>query len=175
MNSSRRGLWLALAVAVALALPSLLVGRVGEDAAQLLGSEGSSPWPLAFSRYDSFVFSDGQPAHVAALRNYGAMPYWTRLDFKVAFWRPLSSVLIRVDSGLLASSAILAHLHSILWSLLLVVMVGLLLRRLIGPSLAGLALIVFALDDGRAIPPFGSPIETRWSLLCSESRRFSFT
>jgi hypothetical protein len=149
-SSARRGLWFILATAVA--LPTLMAGRVGEDAAQLLASEGSSPWTFAFPRFDSFVFSDGQRDHVAALRNYGALPYWTRLDFKVAFWRPLSSVLIYFDAVLLAGSALLAHVHSILWSLMLVALVGLLLRRIVGPSLAGLALILFALDDARAIP-----------------------
>lgn len=145
--------WPALAIALALALPTLWVGRVGEDTYQLLATEGvSSPFLGGFRRFDAFVFANGQADQLAAVRQAGSMPYWTRLDFKVAFWRPLSSALMVVDRALFGRSAPLAHAHSVLWSLALVAVVGALFRKLFSAPLAAFALLLFSLDDARAIP-----------------------
>lgn len=148
-----RALWLSLVLALVLSLPSVRIGRVGEDTAQLLAVEDvPTAFRFGFSRFRTFVFADGQREHAEVLRARGAMPWWALLEFKVAFWRPLSSALMVLDRALFGRSAPAAHLHSVAWHLALVAAAGLLFRRLFPAAAGGLALVLFALDDAHAIP-----------------------
>ena len=56
---------------------------------------GSSLGPLRL-----YTISDGVPAHVHALQNAGGLPWFFSPDFKMAFFRPLSSALLAFDHAL---------------------------------------------------------------------------
>ncbi len=150
MASLPRVTWIAFALAAALTLPSAPLGRFGDDAAQLLAvEEADSPFRLGFHRFDLFRFID---APVRPLAERGAAPWWSAAELKIAFWRPLSSGLMVLDRALFGRGTVGPHLHSVLWSLALVGVMALLFRRTFSPSLAGLALLLFAIDDAHALP-----------------------
>ncbi len=83
----------------------------------------------------------------------GALPWWSAPELKFVFLRPLSTSTHRLDYRLWPDSAILMHLHSLLWLVLLVWAAGRLYRKLLAPAwVAGLATILFALDDSHGYP-----------------------
>jgi len=155
--SSSRLPWVAVGLGVALTLPSAWLGRSTDDYVHQLrldhnpgGLQGFDPAPL-----DLFTFASGDPAQRQALMDEGVFSWWTPPRFRLAFWRPLSSATHVLDDALWPRSPALAHLHSVAWFALLLWVVGVLYRRLwaglypraITRWLAGLALLLYALDD----------------------------
>src|SRR5689334_15254044 len=78
---------------------------------------------------------------------HGLLPWWFDTSARVELCRPLSGLLFAADRALFGAHAIFAHAHSIAWFALLVLAVGLLLRRL-PPRVGGLALLLYVIDDG---------------------------
>ena len=116
LATGRRSFVVAVVFAAVLALPSVVVSRFGDDYGQLLAVEGStSPFKGVFSKYDEFVFSDGDPQHVRALVERGGLPWWSHPRLKIAFFRPLSSALMVMDHALFGRGTFGPHLHSALW------------------------------------------------------------
>ncbi len=153
MPSEKRTLKLALLLAALLTAPSALLTRFGDDLAQQLAIEGSTtPYKGLFTPGDLFVFSDGNPAHVRAMVEQGVMPWWAHPSLKIAFFRPLSSALMRLDNALFGRGNVGPHLHSALWYLALIAAAALLLRRALPPAVAGWALLLYAIDDTHSLP-----------------------
>jgi hypothetical protein len=146
---SPRGLWLSLAVALVLALPTLGMGFALDDNLHLLIFEGK--WPLG-SPMDLFRFAGGDPEGMRRIVQEGPYPWWTLPELKIAFWRPLSSALETLDYRLFGRDALGYHLHSVAWYLAVVALFGALLRRWMPGSLAMLALLLFAVDDSHLLP-----------------------
>ncbi|MBN2376077.1 MAG: hypothetical protein JXD22_06735 [Sedimentisphaerales bacterium] len=143
---------LALA-AMILTLGSLSVGIVMDDCWHWVALtkteifDGTLPGHFG-SGLDIFRFLDGDPQHNFALMDSGVIPWWTVRDIKGAFWRPLTSVTHWLDYKLWPEYPVLMHLHSVLWYGLLVVVTALLYRRFMGLTwMAGLAALLFAVDD----------------------------
>ncbi len=144
-----RALWLGLAAALVLALPTLGMGFNLDDHIHLLILEGR--WPLG-SPFDLFRFAGGSPEGMRRIVQEGPYPWWTLPELKIAFWRPLSSALEALDYRLFGRNALGYHLHSLAWYLGLVAIFGSLLRRLVPGALGGLALLLFAVDDAHLLP-----------------------
>ena len=148
-RSPRVAVALALLCALGLGALSLPVGFVYDDhfhrVAFLVGDSQLTPENL-------FAFSRGDRATTLASIARGLIPWWTDPEFKLTFFRPLSSALIRLDWGLFGERPVLHHLHSVLWGLALVAAAALLLRRLGGTAVFGVALLVFALDEAHSGP-----------------------
>jgi hypothetical protein len=148
-HSPRVAVALALLCACGLGALSLPIGFVFEDnfhrVAFLVGDSQLTPQNL-------FVFSRGDRATTLANIAHGSSPWWTDPEFKLSFFRPLSSALIRLDWGLFGERPVLHHLHSVLWGAALVAAASLLLRRLGGNAVFGVALLVFALDEAHSAP-----------------------
>lgn len=142
----------AALLAMVLCLPALVAGRQIDDyfhqgilEGEVLGIP-ASPWEL-------FTFLDGDPVRTHALMDVGLVPWWTLPELRVAFFRPLSVMTHRLDHALWPGSDALAHLQSIVWYGLLVLAAGLLYRRLLGvPAAAGLAVLLYAVDDAHGVP-----------------------
>ncbi|HEX9007142.1 MAG TPA: hypothetical protein VF889_07600, partial [Bacteroidota bacterium] len=141
------------ALAVALALPSAWTGWQMDDLLHrymLLGYpdvSGKRTSPL-----DLFYFMDGDSAHAQVLMDAGVTPWWTLPTIRLSFWRPLSSLTHWLDYRLWPDSSVLMHLQSLLWFALLVFAAALLYRRLLGHVwLAGLAALLFTLDDAHGL------------------------
>jgi hypothetical protein len=152
--SSPRLPWLAIAIAVGLNLPSLTTGWQMDDIvhrARFLEID-----PVLDSKdmiHRMYDFLSGDPAEILAYKDLGVLPWWSHDSLKIAFWRPLSSLTHVADYALWPESAVAMHAHSIVWLALLVGFVASLYRRLIAaPLVAGLATLLYALDDAHGLP-----------------------
>ena len=142
--SSRRALVLCLGLAALLALPALGSGWFLDDYLYLARlAEAPRSLATAAGLYRLTAAHGGAAQAIL----HGQLPWWFDIAAKVELCRPLSGVLFAIDRALFGAHAWAAHLHSLLWFLLLALAVGLLLRRL-PPLTAGLALLIFVVDDG---------------------------
>lgn len=97
-----------------------------------------------------FTFTTGDPARNAQLMDIAALlPWWSEPRHLNAFFRPLSALTHVLDFRLWPSWPSLMHLHSVLWYVGLLLVLGHVYRRLEGaaPLLCGLALLLYAIDD----------------------------
>lgn len=143
---------LAIAVSLVLLSPSLGAGYLLDDFSfQMILSPDARAAGLGRADWDLFRFEDGSPAHFAAALRRGLWPWWVAPDFRLAFFRPLSSWMHAWEFRHLPAWA--QHLHSLAWYAALVGVVGALHRRLLGAGwVAGVATLLFAIDDAHALP-----------------------
>ena len=69
---------------------------------------------------------------VGVLRHHGIVPWWTSLDLRIDFLRPIPSFTHYLDFSLFGRNAVVAHLHSLLWYGLTIWLVFRLLERVGG-------------------------------------------
>ncbi len=142
-------------LAVILASPALAVGFRLDDYFHLAVLEGMPGWPeIHRAPLGLFDFSPGDPAEVMRLKERGMLAWWASEDFRLSFFRPVSALTHCLDHALWPTSAPLAHLHSLGWLAALVAMATATYRRLLpdAATVAGLAALLFAVDDARAMP-----------------------
>lgn len=140
-------------VSVLLASPALPGPRSLDDHfhAAVLRREG--PVPDAASPLGMFAFIDRDAARTRSLIERGVLPWWIGERTRIAFFRPLTELTHRVDHQLLGGAPRPMHAHDLLWAFALVLAAGVLYRRVLGPtSIAGLALVLYALDDAHGMP-----------------------
>ena len=166
LNSRRWPVVLALA-AIVVSVPAVGVSLLNDDLihrAAMLDASQSTPslaqagltppgsGGLGSVLRDLFVAVDPQK-NLERLRAYGALPWWTCEDYRVAFWRPVASFTHWLDYRLFPDSVALMHVHSILWFAAVVLVVTAMYRRLIATGwAAGLAGLFFLLDDSGYFP-----------------------
>lgn len=104
---------------------------------------------LVRERSDLFAFTTGERAVNRLLMEQGLMlPWWSDPQLKVDFYRPLSSLLHRLDFALWPDNPHAMYGHGLIWLGLVMSLAACLYRRLeSSPLLAGLATLLFALDD----------------------------
>lgn len=101
---------------------------------------------------DLFAFFPDDPGFVSEATRIGVWPWWGS-ETHIHFFRPVTALTHFVDYGLLRAPAWLAHLHSLLWYGALVLAAGALFRRTLASRwVAGLALLLFAVDGGHGLP-----------------------
>ncbi|HSF19440.1 MAG TPA: hypothetical protein VLK65_28210 [Vicinamibacteria bacterium] len=146
--------WLAALVAVLLSLPSIPTRWYLDDV--IHRARFLEVGPMADSAnmtHRMFDFLSGNPDEILGLKDLGVLPWWADDELKIRFWRPLSSFTHVIDYALWPESGILMHLHSAAWLAGLVLATTMLYRRLIAvPMVAGLAALLYALDDAHAMP-----------------------
>jgi hypothetical protein len=147
MSPRRAHLGLVL-LGLVLVLPSVGAGFFADDYLQIAQLEGWSANPVG--PLDLYSFVPPGRAKVAALVDRGA-PYFIAPNLKLRFFRPLSSALMALDHRLFGRQPLGYHVHTLLWYVALLAVVGALLRRAAPRSLALLAFLVFCLDDGHAL------------------------
>ena len=135
-----------LALALVLALPSLASPLVMDEYAQLLRyRESTEPHAPSFLN-TAFLFAD--PANRQRdLESVGM--WWMAPDLKIAFWRPLAAFTQLIDFRLWPSSALLMHVHTLVWFALSLLAVAALYQRFLSQAAANLALAMYAWDDAR--------------------------
>lgn len=146
--------WLAVGVAVVLSLPTVPTGWYLDDAlhrAQFLEigpmTDGSD------MTHRMFDFISGDPDEVLAYKDLGVLPWWSEDELEIRFWRPLSSLTHVIDYALWPDSGVMMHAHNVAWLAFLIAVIALLYRRLIAvPMIAGLATLLYALDDAHGMP-----------------------
>jgi hypothetical protein len=153
--------------AVVVSLPALQTGLLNDDyyqhalfagpseARDRLSRAGLLPdgaGRLSTALSHQFATVDPQ-GNLQQLKAYGALPWWTSDNLRVAFWRPVTSFTHWLDHRLFPNSIALRHLHSILWFAAVMLVVSLLYRRLLGVGwIAGLAALMYLLADSSYFP-----------------------
>jgi hypothetical protein len=130
--------------ALALAVPSLTTGFCTDDHSFRALLHAGRP------AYDLFRFAPGNPDANHALIARGALPWWSSLDLKIHFFRPLTGVLFFIDQHLFGDQPLGYHLDSVALYLALVTCVALFYRRLLGASSGTVAAAVFAFAPAHA-------------------------
>jgi hypothetical protein len=101
--------------------------------------------------WDLFAFAKNPEVNDALIEE-GVFPWWSDREAVISFLRPLASLTHWVDHMLWPDVPVLMHLHSMAWFAALLLAVGLLYRALVArPWVAGLALLIYAVDDARAM------------------------
>ncbi|MCP4808092.1 MAG: hypothetical protein GY913_31450 [Proteobacteria bacterium] len=112
------------------------------------------------------LFSFMQPGAINdALIRDGLLPWTAHPQVQATLLRPLTALTHQLDHLLWPDSPLLQHAHSLVWWALAALSVGLLYRRTLGVGLAaGLAALLYAVDDSHAMPI--AWIANRNALLC---------
>src|SRR5262245_35511913 len=118
---------IALGLGLALSLPALTVGFSNDDLLQRLELEGKLP---GYERPWLTLYDFTPPCRsIAELTNWGYLPWFSESDLSLRFFRPLSSALLTLDHALFGRNALAAHVHSLVWLMLLVGVTAALYRR----------------------------------------------
>ncbi len=140
-------------LAALLGLSTVPIGFYSDDWSQLaqlqgrVGASVQSPWDL-------YRFADGDPAHLRALQLHGPIPWFTDPHLKLAFFRPLSSLLLALDFRVFGLHPLGFHLHAVLWYVALVALVAAILRRAFpaSPAIANRGACIYAVDVAHVEP-----------------------
>lgn len=139
--------------AALLCVPGLFTGLSLDDhwfRANLLGTQRFGP--VLRPPWDLFTFYH-DASTTRFLRDLGVAPWWTDLELRIRFCRPLASLTHWLDARLLGGSALAQHGQSLLWYALLVGLVAALLRRVSSSRLAAaLGAGIFAAAAGHSAP-----------------------
>lgn len=136
---------------VVLTLPSLWAGFAQDDYFFLSIFEGGLEG-LETSKWNTFTFSEGDPARNRLRMEYGILPWWAVETWKVDLWRPIASLTHWIDYRLFGRSAWPMHAHNLALYGLLCGLTAALYRRLMPGATAALAALLFAVDAGHGIP-----------------------
>jgi len=142
-----RGWWWAafvVVVAVGLYWPTVEVGFLADDVYQIALIDGVAGERGAFGLYS--LYPEGAAGVEEHVRR-GSLPWWTVDEFRFVQVRPLSSVLIWVDHAVWPKDAVVHHLHSLGWLAAALLAAYGLMRRVTTPVIAGVALLVYAVDE----------------------------
>jgi hypothetical protein len=88
------------------------------------------------------------------LKGTGMLTWWSDPELSIALCRPLTVLTYLLDHAIAPRGFALQHLHSLVWYGLCVVLVGVMYRR-VHPgagAVAGLAMLLFAVEDAHAMP-----------------------
>jgi hypothetical protein len=148
---ARRAPVVMVLLGLALAAPALTAGFAADDHLHRVisrddpGIDGLQARPL-----DLFVFASGDPDDARALRDAGVYPWWTDVQIRMAFLRPVTSATHAVDHSLWPQSATAMLAHNLAWLALALVVVWCFYRRFAESRwIAVLALGLYAIDDAR--------------------------
>jgi hypothetical protein len=144
-----RWVWLAPLVGVLLALPAIGSERVFDDHVLELVARQSTEAVAPGTGLDLFRFANGRVSDNLALMAEGSMlPWWTDPELKISFYRPLSSLLHRLDYALWPSHPELMYGHTLLWFGVLCALVVRLYARFEPRAAVGsLAAWLYAVND----------------------------
>jgi hypothetical protein len=138
--SDRRAVPVIVALGILLAIPSLDGGFYQDDYNLLVAlRRGVRPF------YDLYRFATGDPAKNQALIASGDYPFWIAKDFKLHLIRPLTSALFSLDHASFGEHPLGYHLDTLVWYAALLTAAGVFFRRVLPPTAATLALLVFTL------------------------------
>jgi hypothetical protein len=140
-------------LAVVLLLPTLGTGLAMDDHAHRAVLDPAFRWPGGpRGDWDLFRFLADDPAALRALVDRGGWPWWTMPGSRLAFFRPLSSLWHALDYRAWPDHPALMHAESVLALAGTALLAGRFYRRLLGATAcAGLAALIFAVDDAHAM------------------------
>lgn len=104
---------------------------------QAQGLAQSAPWDL-------FRFDGGDPEVIQLAKESSTSPWFTHPELKLAFWRPISSLLMALDHRLFGMWVPGYILHSIVWYAGLSAIVATLFLRVFPERIGVLSAVIFA-------------------------------
>lgn len=107
-------------------------------------------WPSPRSPLDLYSFVS--PGDHAALAARGVIPWWSSPSLNVRFLRPLSSLLLAFDHGVLRGNVLAMHLHSLLWWAACAFGAHRLYLRVLPARAAWIATLIFTLSPCHVVP-----------------------
>ena len=144
----------AVAIALLLTVASIGNGLLLDDIfhrAVLNGSERYGeylPGPQGM-----FRFVNGDVAQMRAAMDVGFWPWFTDPSIKAELFYLIPTQTHILDYRLWPDRPELMHAHNLLWFALLVFLAAKFYRRILGPTwMAGAAALLFAIEDGHALP-----------------------
>ncbi len=147
----------AIALGIVLLAGTLKEGLLGDDyIMKVMMEDDSAMFWGKLPPWDLYSLLANDPAVQQRFFERGVAPWWGSPSFKLAFFRPLSSLSIYLDHQFPAAVIPwLIHLDSLIW-LGIFLFIGIrFLRRFMGNTpAAGLAILLFALDDAHVFPAF---------------------
>ncbi len=149
----RLPLYLAI-LGVVLALPSLWAGLEADDYFHRAALLPMTEFPdLNTPPLELFAFTNGDAERMQRIMDLGIAPWWTLLELRMAFCRPLTAFTHWLDYRLWPHTPMLMHVQNLVWFGALVFAAAVYYRRIMGWTVvAGLAALLFAVDDGHATP-----------------------
>ena len=141
-----------MVLAAVLGLSTCISGLFVDDYVHLLSIEGRVP---TTSPFDLFNFASGKPGEVTKMMGFLPFPWFTYLDVKLHFFRLLSCATMVLDHSLFGRNPVAFHAQSALWYVAFVWGAWLIFKRSLPRALAGLAIVLFAMD-------FGHVLATAW-------------
>ena len=142
---------LLMALAVLVHAPSLGAGAMADDFGIQLVLDGrvESPTWKPWSLYDFGTLSEAPDRTVEA----GAFPWWTDSDWRVRFFRPITSLSLWLDHALFGASPFAGHAMSLaLFALLLFAARRLYVRLGLSTPAALLGVLILAFDNSALMP-----------------------
>jgi hypothetical protein len=145
--------WALALLAMVLCLPALRLGRLLDDDFHCLALMRPDLPIVSRSPAELFVFIKGDVAANRWSRTMGLLPWWADERLRIAFLRPLTGLTHWLDYTLWPQTVWAMHLHSLLWFGGVVAAAALFYRRMLGAAwVAGLAAVLFAVDDAHGMP-----------------------
>jgi hypothetical protein len=132
-------------------LPTLRIGFFADDYGHqlTLRTHGAAPIP----RWNLYDFGRAPQWAAFAREGYALLPWWTGSDWQIRFFRPLTSLSLRVDYALWNREPLGYHVTNlVLWMTLLVLVHRLYEALGLPPRVAILGLLVFALSHASSFP-----------------------
>lgn len=139
-------------VAMILLIPALGTGLMMDDHAHKMLATGDAYPGGPRGPWDLFRFLDEDRDALQQVMNRGMWPWWSVTGFRLAFFRPIASLLHTLDYRVWPDAHAWMHAESVLIFAGACIFATLLYRRLLGPTVvAGLAGVMFAMDDAHAM------------------------
>src|SRR5690349_3000908 len=106
--AGRAAMAIAIALSVAIALPSIAVGFHTDDHAfrAALHADGPRHRPA----YDLFRFTGGEPRENELRVRFGALPWWSAPDLRLHFLRPLTGLVFAAEDTAFGDAPLGYHL-----------------------------------------------------------------
>src|SRR6185437_2277663 len=151
--SHRRAPLAAALLAVVLTLPALGTGYFADDFTHRVSFLPQFRGPGSIrGDWDIFNFVGPDRAHFRFLMDAGVWPWWSAPDLRLSFFRPLTSLSHALDYRILAQHPAILHAESLALYAAIALAAAALYRRLLSPAwVAGLAAVLFAVDDAHAL------------------------
>lgn len=141
----------AAVLVILLTLPALRVGWILDDYYHRSVLLAKTPLGKLLGPPSSmFRFFRGDGDRARRLIDMGLFPWWMDPKIKAEFLQALTVLTHRLDYALWPDSPVLMHAHSLLWLGTAVAVTAAFYRRMFGArAVAGIAALLFALDDAR--------------------------
>lgn len=149
-DAVRAAVWVTILLSALFYAPALVGGYMNDDHFHLFVL---SELPELFTRQLNLFSFGTKPEEMQLFRKWGVLPWWTSDALRIDFFRPIPSLTHWLDFALFGKNPAAAHLVSIGWYLLSLVLVYRVMTRFIedGSRTLLLAIAIFALDDTHAL------------------------